>query len=266
MYSNKWIFILLFSISCNQHIETVKTDGTPGNSSLISTSVATISQCLNGGYLINSGLDLNRDNILQLVEIQETSIVCNGERGSVGNVGAIGPSGSNGHSSLIVSDAVSNSVCTTGGYIFTTGLDLNDDNTLSITEITSSSIVCNGLRGSDGNVGVSGPMGPSGPSGTNANVSAFLPVAAIQPCGPSSSSYKEVLLGMSGGYLFAEFTGGSSTSDVRNVFIPDGSYTDTDSSHCQFSVVTSSNGNRTVSWSGGSAVYTKTTLSWTVTY
>lgn len=198
----------------------------------------------------------------------------------------LGPSGTNGHNALI--RAIANDpACPAGGSLLIMGLDLNNNGILDYNEVQYSADVCNGIKGDTGAVGPTGasglngqkgdtgnngqdgsigPAGPAGAPGLNANVSPFLPVAAIQACGPNSSTYKEVLLALSNGYIFAEFTGGSSTNDVRNAFIPDGNYQDTDSSHCSFSVVTDVNDNRVVAWSGGSAVYTSATQSWVVSY
>lgn len=170
--------------------------------------------------------------------------------------------GLNGHDSLI--QMVSNDPnCLYGGSMILSGLDLNNNGVLDTSEVRYGADICNG---SPGLQGMDGLVGPTGPAGTDPNVSPFLPIAAIEPCGVNSSSYKEVLLGLANGDIFAEFTGGSSTSDVRNAFIPDGSYQDTDGSSCAFGVVTAVNGDRTVSWSSGSAVYTAETMSWTVSY
>jgi hypothetical protein len=96
----------------------------------------------------------------------------------------------------------------------------------------------------------------------------------IQPCGGSSSPWKEVLLGLPGGLILSEFSGSSDALTVRNTLLPDGnSYEDTDASLCQFSVSTDTSGNRTVSWPAqraangynavaGSTVYTVSTSSW----
>ena len=173
--------------------------------------------------------------------------------------------GKDGHNALI--EMVANDPhCPAGGDMILSGLDMNNNGVLDCTEVQYSADICNGVAGATGAVGPTGPVGQTGAAGVNANVSPFLPVAAISPCGVNSSSYKEVLLGLANGDIYAEFTGGSSTSDVRNAFIPDGNYQDTDSSACNFSVTTSPDGDRSISWNGGSANYTAATLSWNVSY
>src|SRR5258707_15595005 len=47
---------------------------TNGYSSLVSTIAADSSKCPNGGYLVNSGLDLNRNGVLDPLEVTGTSI------------------------------------------------------------------------------------------------------------------------------------------------------------------------------------------------
>ncbi len=176
-----------------------------------------------------------------------------------GPQGPTGASGSNGHSALLSQVAADSSACSNGGTVLNAGTDLNDNGVLDASEITSVAVLCNGTNG------------------TSPGLPQFMPVVAIQPCGASSSSYKEVLLGLYGGSILSEFTGGSATTTIRNTLLPDGSYFDTDSSQCNFSVSTASNGDRTVSWNGsssngsgpyhaGSATYTASTLTWSVTY
>ena len=159
-----------------------------------------------------------------------------------------------------------------GGTIILEGLDLNNDGTLENSEVIESTEICNGVTGAQGQQGIAGqtgatgsqgqqgiqgvtgatgatgPQGPQGVAGTNATEPQFTPVIIITPCGSNSATYKEAFLGLVGGDVFSEFTGGSSTDDVANVILPDGSYEDTDASQCNFTVSTDTNGNRTISW------------------
>jgi hypothetical protein len=118
----------------------------------------------------------------------------------------------------------------------------------------------------------------NGPGGvaTTGSTSSFSPTIAIEPCGSASAQYKEALLGLVGGGVYAFYAGTSgSTLAAANVLIPDNNYWDTDTSECNFSVTTASDGTRTVSWNGstnnghpagyypaGSVVYTPATMSW----
>jgi hypothetical protein len=108
--------------------------------------------CATGGIKIETGVDLNNDNILQANEITQTQYVCNG---ATGNTGAPGVAGTNGLNTLANSTTVGNGVggCTTGGIKIETGVDLNNDNILQANEITQTQYVCNGLPG---------PTGPAG--------------------------------------------------------------------------------------------------------
>ncbi len=152
------------------------------------------------------------------------------------------------------------------GQMIYAGQDMNDNGLLDPSERGNSYKLCNGAQGI---------TGTSGTPGQDAPQSIYMPVAVIQPCGSVSSTYKEVLLGLAGGDLLSEFTGGSSTDQVRNTLIPDGSYYNTDSSQCNFTISTLSNSNRLVTWDGsthngsgpyssGSATYTALTQSWAI--
>ena len=64
------------------------TSGANGFNSLISiVSVISPTTCAYGGSTVNSGLDTNRNNILDPSEITSTSYVCNGEPGPTGPAG-----------------------------------------------------------------------------------------------------------------------------------------------------------------------------------
>lgn len=117
-----------------------------------------------------------------------------------------------------------------------------------------------GAQGAPGQQGLPGVNGSTGPQGAPGQDSILV---YIEPCGAGSSSYKEVLLGLSGGQVYSEFSGSSDGTTVRNTLLPDGSFQDTDDSHCPFNVSTDAAGDRLVSWSSGSATYTAATAAWT---
>lgn len=219
------------------------TNGSNGHSALVSVSPADATACSNGGSILNAGTDTNDNALLDPMEITSVAFVCNGQNGAVGATGSTGSQGQQG----------------VAGQTGATG--------------------ATGSTGNNGTNGTNGVNGTNGTNGTNAVLPQYMPVIAITPCGANSSSYKEVLLGLQGGSILSEFTGNASNAaTVRNTLVPDGSYYDTDDSECNFSVSTTSNGNRTVSWNGtaanqsgtpyhaGSASYTASTGQWTVTY
>lgn len=192
-----------------------------------------------------------------------------GTPGAAGVNGTNGANGASGHNALVSSIVVptTSALCSNnGGYTILSGTDLNNDNILQNSEVTSNSVLCNGARGSTGATGSQGIQGPAGLAPQ------FTPVIVIEPCGHSSSNYKEALLGLQGGSIFGEFSGSSDGLTVRNTLLPDGSFTDTDDSKCNFSVSTDGVGNRTISWNGssgsgntytaGGAQYTAATQTW----
>ena len=91
-----------------------------------------------------------------------------GTNGADGQAGADGASGSNGLASLIVTRAESIlEGCTNGGIIVETGVDDNGDNTLSLNEVDSVIVVCNGVSGQDGADGADGADGTDGTDGSS---------------------------------------------------------------------------------------------------
>ncbi len=105
--------------------------------------------CANGGKKIETGLDVNSNGTLDPLEVNDTDYVCNG---------ANGIDGTSGHNSITQID---NSVGTNcdqfgnGGLRIRSGIDLDDDNTLDDTEVTSEAYLCNGANGEDGANGTS---------------------------------------------------------------------------------------------------------------
>jgi hypothetical protein len=106
--------------------------GPRGHASLVATSPSMV--CPFGGTKVMSGIDSDDNGVLDPVEVSHTNEVCNG-----------GP-GANGHNTLV---SLSNSTsCANGGTTVSSGLDVNDNNILSPSEVTSISNVCNGANGS----------------------------------------------------------------------------------------------------------------------
>lgn len=109
-------------------------NGLNGSNSLVTlvTEPASIN-CPTGGYKLNTGIDLNKNNILDNTEITNSQYVCNGLTGSSSLVSVVAePAGSN---------------CATGGYKLNSGIDLNKNGVLESIEIKSSQYICNGANG-----------------------------------------------------------------------------------------------------------------------
>jgi hypothetical protein len=238
--------------------------------------VASSAQCPTGGKVYTYFLDKDNDGDLDNEDsVIATQIVCNGlngTNGTNGNNGTNGSNGTNGHSAAFSQASADHTSCANGGIVVNMGVDLNNNGLLDTSEIKQVAVVCNGNTGQKGDTGATGQTGPTG------YTPEFAPVMPITPCSASSSQYKEVLLGLEGGQILSEFSGSPTNADlVRNTFIPDGSYFDTDNSQCYFTVSTYSNGNRIVSWDGssangsgpyhaGNASYNASTGNWTATY
>ena len=143
--------------------------------------------------------------------ITDISFICNGANGQAGT-----------SSSLNVAPATT-AQCQLGGV------------QLLITSqgYTSTALVCNGLNGQ------------------NAVQSGFTIMALIQPCGVTSSSFKESLILFANGEVLSSFSESASGAETRLSALPDGSYIDTDASDCSFNINTNmSILSRSISWSG----------------
>lgn len=108
-------------------------DGTDGLNSLVSTSPEEPgSNCVNGGFRLDFGLDANRNGILDENEVTASQFVCNTDS-------------SNGFTSLIstvIEQPGEN--CGNGGYRLDVGLDTNYNGVLDVDEVSTSEYLCNG--------------------------------------------------------------------------------------------------------------------------
>lgn len=196
--------------------------------------------CQNGGVqlvnfqdLNNTGVQTNNDPLLGL------TYVCNGANGNDGTNGTNGTDGSDGTSTTFSIVADSGANCTNGGF----------DLTLTDGSHSQTEYVCNGVNGSNGQAGLNGTNGSNGGTVT------FNLVQVVEPCGAASSPWKEVLLGLQGGQILADFSETSGGQNTRLSFIPNGSYGDTDESGCSFTVSGDGVTNSQITWGAGSNSY-----------
>jgi len=179
-----------------------------------------------------------------------------GPQGQTGPSGSPGISGSNGLSMVFTTVAADSISCPNGGSTILIALDTSGTGVLNTSDAElQSATVCNGSNGSNGNDGSPGPIGPSGLPGTSASPTPFSIVSLIAPCTQASSPWKEEILCLADGSLLASFSDNAGGLNTRFSLIPTGSYIDTDSSGCNFSVSSLPNGNTSVSWAAGSNQY-----------
>ncbi len=157
--------------------------GADGLTALLSATVEPAgANCANGGQMLQFGLDVNGNGILDPGEINValTRYVCNGTPGTGYNTVALTtsePAGVN---------------CANGGVLLQFGLDVNGNSVLDAGEVdpTLSRYICNGLQGvagpagATGPAGVTGPAGSQGPTGLTGATGATGPAGAIGPIGP----------------------------------------------------------------------------------
>lgn len=119
-------------------------DGSNGLTSLIATTTEIAGEnCAAGGTKIETGLDINGNNILEVNEITATSYICSGGNGSDGQDGTGTPTGNSAKVLIASIKEAPGSNCLHGGYQHQIGSDLNQDNVLQNNEVTSSSYSCN---------------------------------------------------------------------------------------------------------------------------
>lgn len=100
-----------------------------GYTTLFAQTAATTAACPNGGYVFTSGLDANRNNILDASEVATTATVCNGSGGGNGN------SNGGGGSTLAGSCVVSQTASFSGSAQYSvslSGMDSYSNNTLEV--------------------------------------------------------------------------------------------------------------------------------------
>jgi hypothetical protein len=135
-------------------------DGMDGLQSLINISTeAPGANCAEGGKLIQSGVDLNTNGLLESGEVEQSAFLCNGEDGLDGLNGSDGQNGTNGQDGADGQDGLNSLVsyadepaganCAAGGVAVNTGLDTDADNVLDAVEIQSTTYVCHGAGGQD---------------------------------------------------------------------------------------------------------------------
>jgi MYXO-CTERM domain-containing protein len=120
-------------------------NGADGKQALVSvTDEEPGDNCAAGGKKIEAGIDGNSDGVLQAGEVDQTTYVCNGNDGETGNDGEAGAT------TLVESSplASGSSDCPKGGVLIKTGVDQNGDGRLDADEVTSTTAVCNGEKGS----------------------------------------------------------------------------------------------------------------------
>ena len=142
-------------------------------------------------------------------------IGANGSNGSAGSTGPTGSVGAIGLNSLLEVVAEAMGIhCLSGGVKATSGIDSNANGFIDVTEINSTTYVCNGatgatgatgargLTGSTGPAGSTGSAGPAGPTGaTGGGLSAFGYIYEIADEKPQTVRINEAVTFNSNGYL-----------------------------------------------------------------
>lgn len=150
---------------------------------LIAVLEASGEQCPSGGKLYAVYTDDN--NNFQLDESEEilsSQAVCTGATGATGTTGANGENGANAMISMNRITLESEGCASNSGVQLSTGVDLNKNNTLDASEITQTTVLC------DGGTGATGATGAGGPAGANGHNAVFSIVSANTQICPNGGS------------------------------------------------------------------------------
>ena len=121
-------------------------DGQQGLSSLMFIQPEPEGQnCSNGGHAILTGIDEDRDGILDSQEVEHTSFICNGLDAEITEPGT--------PLTDIQTISTGGANCIDGGLLIRVGIDDDGDGNLSEDEVTAEEYLCNGRSGEDGSDG-----------------------------------------------------------------------------------------------------------------
>jgi hypothetical protein len=226
------VFILFVLVSCGdprQNTTTSSGYNKPSLGSLIKQQKITVdkSTCLSGkGVMITTGVDKNRNGLLDSVEIDQTSIVCDG---------ADGLDGKDGVGIVFSQMEASTEQCSSGGRVLIIASDTEEVGEYSnSSENKQSIIICNGDPGKD---------------------AIFEQITEIAPCGINSKTGigKEILLCLPDGNVISSFSDNVSGYNTRLSFIPlNILLQNTDGSLCTFTATKNGNNDTIIKWNSGS--------------
>ncbi|MEL6916391.1 MAG: hypothetical protein AAFO99_01545 [Bacteroidota bacterium] len=122
------ILTVILCVSCEKEVLVEQST----NVSLVNIIPETSGNCSNGGYTIETGIDINNNGILESGEVQATNFICNQTDGE------------NGLNSLIniIEEPISEN-CPNGGFKIETGIDINTNGILESDEVQATNFICN---------------------------------------------------------------------------------------------------------------------------
>jgi len=126
--------------------------------------------CASGGTQVAAGTDANANGTLDTAEATSIAYVCNaaagaaganGTNGTNGGTGATGANGANGANGadgrdvlMSIAAAGASVACPAGASRIQSGLDTNRNATLDLSEVTATTLICNGSNGAAGSNGI----------------------------------------------------------------------------------------------------------------
>lgn len=160
------IFLIFTLSACGAATAPAPSDSTDGNPSMTlkqSPLPAGDSHCPSGGVSVQTGIDDNKNSVLDAGEVDAVEYVCHGAAGAQGQQGNAGATGPAGTATVATALSTGDANCPYGGTKFATG--------------TTTTYACNGAAGAQGQQGNAGATGPAGTTGAD-GLSSLLAISA----------------------------------------------------------------------------------------
>ena len=189
------------------------TAGANGKNTLVkTTNISASTNCSNGGYILEYGLDNNNNGILDLAEINPslTKYICNGADGTTGatgpqgSIGLTGPAGATGATGPQGPIGLTGPAGATGatGASGATGpqglIGLTGPAGATGATGAQGPIGLSGTAGATGATGTQGPIGLTGPAGATGATGPQGPIGLTGPAGATGANGAQGPIGLTG--------------------------------------------------------------------
>ena len=216
------------SYACNATITVNGKDGADGLTTIVLTSMEPAgANCTAGGIKVVSGLDNNKNGMLDATEISgPSSFVCNGKDG-IDGFGTL----------MEINVETAGENCSNGGQKIEVGIDVNHDGFLDQDEIDQTSFICNGIDGEGGTSSLVDVMDePAGEncantgkkilSGIDANSNGILEVSEVTRIDyVCNGVYKNEPIQLAGKWVVTNYNNGYSGESGLIIFNEDNTFT-----------------------------------------
>lgn len=167
--------------------------GADGFSTLVRMRAEALgSNCPQGGSLVQAGKDLNRNELLDDAEVSTSAYVCGGVPGTAGR-----------DSLIAFASEAPGGTCAYGGQRVLSGLDLNGNGALDVSEVTTTAYLCSAAPADTRWVNVTASSAQTEPN-TGYLANASVGVTLTLPPAPALGDWIKVVGAGSGGWTIAQ--------------------------------------------------------------